>query len=98
MRTSKETIARLLEQLEPLDVRTRPMFGEYALYCDEKVVGFVCHDTLLMKVTDVSGESAPALPFDRPYPEAKDYHAVAPDRFADVEWLQSFVQRTADIL
>jgi TfoX/Sxy family transcriptional regulator of competence genes len=96
--TRRETIDLVLEQLRPLDVRTRPMFGEYALYCDEKVVGFVCDDTLLMKITTVSPEFAAELPFGRPYPNAKDYHAVPAERLADVDWLQAFVQATAEVL
>ena len=42
MSTSKKTVASILEQLEPLDVRARAMFGEYGLYCDEKIVGLIC--------------------------------------------------------
>ncbi len=40
MATSKDTVAYVLEQLEPLDVRARAMFGEYGFYCDNKIVGF----------------------------------------------------------
>jgi TfoX/Sxy family transcriptional regulator of competence genes len=96
--TRRETIDLVLEQLRPLDVRTRPMFGEYALYCDEKVVGFVCDDTLLMKITDASAGFAADLPLGRPYPQAKDYHAVPAERLVDVDWLHGFVQSTADVL
>lgn len=56
MSTSKETVARILEQLEPLDVRARAMFGEYGLYCDEKIVGLICGDVLFVKPTEVSAE------------------------------------------
>ena len=39
MTTSQSTIDYLLDQLSGLpNVRSREMFGEYALYCDEKVV------------------------------------------------------------
>ncbi|TQF73607.1 TfoX/Sxy family protein [Rhodococcus spelaei] len=98
MSTSKETVAYVLGQLEPLDVRARSMFGEYAVYCDGKVVGFVCDDTLLVKVSDISAEYAADLPLGRPYPDAKDYHAVPEERIDDVDWLQEFIQRTADVL
>ena len=57
MSTSKETVARILEQLEPLDVRARAMFGEYGLYCDEKIVGLICGDVLFVKPTEVSADS-----------------------------------------
>ena len=48
MATTKDTIAHVLEQLEPLNVRAKAMFGEYALYCDERVVGFICDDTVFL--------------------------------------------------
>ncbi|MFD4267718.1 TfoX/Sxy family protein [Rhodococcus sp. NPDC058481] len=98
MSTNKETVAHVLGQLEPLDVRARAMFGEYALYCDDKVVGFLCDNTLLVKLTDVSAEYAADLPLGRPYPEAKDYHAVPGERLDDTRWLHEFIQRTADVL
>jgi TfoX/Sxy family transcriptional regulator of competence genes len=74
------------------------MFGEYALYCDGKVVGFICVDSLLMKITTASSEFAADLPLGRPYPNAKDYHAVPAERLADVDWLQAFVTATAGVL
>lgn len=98
MGTTKETAAHIVEQLQPLDVRTRPMFGEYALYCSDKVVGFICDNRLLMKITEVSPEFAADLPLGRPYPEAKDYHAIPPERLEDTAWLHAFVQRTADVV
>lgn len=38
MATRKGTSEFVLDQLDPLNVRVRAMFGEYALYCDEKTV------------------------------------------------------------
>jgi len=54
MSTSKETVAFLLAQLEPLDVRARAMFGEFGAYCDEKFVALVCDDTFFLKPTDAA--------------------------------------------
>lgn len=73
MSTSKDTIAYLLGQLEPLDVRTRPMFGEYGLYCDEKVVAFVCDDSLFVKPSEVAEHYARAEWLAPAYPGSKDY-------------------------
>lgn len=98
MSTSKETVAHLLGQLEPLDVRSRSMFGEYGLYCDDKVVAFVCDDTLFVKPTEVAEEYSDPDWLAPAYPGSKDYHRVPADRLEDVEWLQEFIQRTADVL
>jgi TfoX/Sxy family transcriptional regulator of competence genes len=52
MTTSQGTIDFLLDQLAGLPrVRARKMFGEYALYCDEKVVALVCDNQLFVKIT-----------------------------------------------
>ncbi len=48
----------------------RRMFGEYAIYCDGKVVGFICDNTLFVKPT--AGGRAAAGPIEEglPYPGA----------------------------
>ena len=52
MATSARTIDFLLDQLSTLkDVSARKMFGEYALYSGDKVVGLVCDDQLFIKIT-----------------------------------------------
>ena len=52
MATRQSTIDFLLDQLADLPgVRARKMFGEYALYLDEKVVALVCDDQLFLKPT-----------------------------------------------
>jgi hypothetical protein len=92
MSTSKDTIAFLLEQLEPLDVRARAMFGEYGLYCDEKVVAFICDDTVFLKPSDATA----GLAFGPAYPGSKDYAIVSADLLEDAEALKAMVQATAD--
>ena len=98
MATSKETVAFLLEQLAPLDVRARAMFGEYGLYCDDKVVGFICDELLFVKPStgdaDFGSQTVPAPP----YPGAKDYWLLSGEQVGNVEWLQAFIQATADAL
>jgi TfoX/Sxy family transcriptional regulator of competence genes len=96
--TSKETVAFIEDQLGDMDLRTAPMFGEYGIYCDAKVVGFICDDVLFIKPSDAD----PAL-FERtmpapPYPGAKDYWSVPGDALEDREWLRAAVQATADAL
>jgi len=92
MSTSKDTMAYILEQLEPLPVRSRAMFGEYALYVEDKVVGFVCDDTIFLKQSDATAglELGPA------YPGSKDYAIVSADLLEDSEALRAMVRATAD--
>lgn len=57
MATSQSTVDFILDQLISIDsVSTRKMFGEYALYCENKVVGLICDNTLFIKITDAGKE------------------------------------------
>lgn len=68
MSSSAGTIAHILDTLDVLPLSSRKMFGEYALYLEEKVVALVCDDTLFIKPTAGSlallpeAEQAPAYP------------------------------------
>lgn len=94
MSTSKETIAYLLEQLEPLDVRAKAMFGEYGIYVDEKITVLVCDDTVFLKPTAASEgfEEAP------PYPGAKPYRLIPADVFEDADRFRTVVEASAALL
>jgi len=98
--TSEKTIRFLLDQLSDLPgVRARKMFGEYALYCGEKVVALVCDDQLFVKITApgkaLVGESY-AEGFA--YPGAKASILVGADALDDHEHLTTLVRVTADAL
>jgi TfoX/Sxy family transcriptional regulator of competence genes len=98
MSTSKETVAFLLAQLEPLDVRARAMFGEYGVYCDEKFVALVCDDTFFLKPTDAAEPFAADLTPEPAYPGSNDYLAVDGDLVEDAERFRALVKATADLL
>ena len=94
MATSKDTVAYVLEQLEPLPVRARAMFGEYGFYCDEKIVGLICDDTVFVKPTPAS-DGMPEAP---PYPGAKNSRVADAALIADSARFRALIQATADAL
>ena len=99
MATNPQTIEFLLEQLASLpSVRARKMFGEYGLYCDEKVVGFVCDDQLFLKITDTSTSSVRTKTIGKPYPSAKDYYRIDENDWDDREYMSGLVVATANSL
>ena len=98
MATKQETIEEILAQLGDLDVRTRKMFGEYALYCDEKTVAFVCDDQLFMKITDAGLDLVDDPEFAPAYPGSKDYLLIDRDSWYEADKLKDIVQATADAL
>jgi TfoX/Sxy family transcriptional regulator of competence genes len=95
MSTSRATIEFIEDQLAGLPIRTRPMFGEYGIYCDDKIVGLICNDTLFIKP---AGIELPGTHLAPPYAGAKDYHAVPGDLLENADWLQRAIRSTADAL
>ncbi len=96
MGTSKETINYFLTQTAGAgNMRARSMFGEYALYCENKVVALVCNDQLFIKITPIADsyldESHNALP----YPSAKPWKLVSEEKWEDKMWLADFICETA---
>ncbi|NTW55283.1 MAG: TfoX/Sxy family protein [Chlorobaculum sp.] len=72
----------------------RKMFGEYALYCDGKVVALVCDNRLFVKPTAAGREIAGQLAEAPPYPGAK-LHLLVGQELDDREWLSSLIRVTA---
>lgn len=72
MATSKSFLEFVMEQLSELeDIKTRPMMGEYLLYYRGKLVGDICDDRLLVKVTPSSEAMLPDASRELPYEGAK---------------------------
>lgn len=86
------------DQLGGHNIRTRSMFGEYAIYCDDKVVGFICDDMLFIKPSTADPELFTRTEPAPPYPGAKNYHRVSGDGLEDRDWLGEAIQSTADAL
>ncbi|MBA3723603.1 MAG: TfoX/Sxy family protein [Candidatus Levybacteria bacterium] len=99
MASKQSTVDFLTDQIAGAgSIRYRKMFGEYALYCDEKVIALVCDDKLFVKPTDGGraivgpGNDAP------PYPGAKPYLLISEDYWDDRDWMTNVIQKTASEL
>lgn len=99
MATSQQTMDYLTENLAELpNIRARKMFGEYALYCDDKVVALMCDDQFFLKITDANTALVRTHATGKPYPGAKDYYLIDENDWDDREYLTELVARTADSL
>lgn len=88
MSTDRETIQYILKKLSnPIRFSTRAMFGEYALYADNKVVGLVCDDLLYVKICPASYDLESECEKDMPYPGAKPYYVVSDEQLTKIESL-----------
>lgn len=74
------------------------MFGEYALYCNEKVVALVCRDELFVKDTQAGSVFAGTLERRPAYPGAKPGLYVPKNLWGDGVWLAKLIRITADTL
>lgn len=99
MPTQQSTIDFLLDQLSSLsNVRVKKMFGEYALYCDEKVVALVCDDQIFVKITGPGKNHAKGRYVEGcAYPGAK-VSMNGTDEIDDSEFLCTLMRLTADAL
>lgn len=99
MATKKSTIDYLLEQSAQAGVMSvRKMFGEYALYCDGKVVALVCDDELYLKPTKAGLAYLNEVVKAPPYPGAKDYYLISGEKWEDAEWLEELIRISANEL
>jgi len=80
-------------------MRNRKMFGEYAVYCQDKVVALVCDNELFVKITEAGkkfmGKSYVEGP---PFPGAKPWMRVDGDKLEDREFLSELIEITTKAL
>lgn len=99
MATKQSTVDFLCDQIANAGfIRTKKMFGEYALYCDEKVVAFVCDDQLFIKPTEEGRVYIGAVHEAPAYPGSKMYFLIDQDLWEDREWITGLVRETANAL
>lgn len=100
MSTQASTIEYILDQAcRAGEMRARRMFGNYALYCDDKVVGLVCEDQLFIKITE-PGRAFIGDKYQegRAYPGAKLSMLIDGDMIEERERLCELIRLTADAL
>ena len=74
MASHQDFVDYVAEQLREVGaIRSRKMFGEYGLYCDEVFFAVICDDQFFVKVTPQGEAAFPNLPKAPPYEGAKDY-------------------------
>lgn len=96
MSSKQSTVDFILEQITNAGaVYAKKMFGEYALYCNDKVVALVCDDQLFVKPTTAGKDFLTNYMEGYPYVGAKPYLLISGDLWDDSEWLTELFQVTA---
>lgn len=99
MSTQKKTADYIIEQCAGAGTMTaRRMFGEYGLYCEGKVVAFICDDQLFIKPTDAGRAYIGTVTEAPAYPGSKMYFLIDGGSWDDADWMAGLVRVTADAL
>jgi TfoX/Sxy family transcriptional regulator of competence genes len=94
MASNLEFIKYVVEQMESAgDITYRKMFGEYALYCDKKVMALVCRNQLFIKPTKAGKSYIKNVVEHPPYPGAKP-HFLIEDQLEDRNWISNLIKVT----
>ncbi len=97
---TKDSTAQFLEEQAAGAgaVRIRKMFGEYALYCDDKVVALICDDRLYLKPTDAGKAFGGSFEEGQAYPGSSTFWIVDEDRWDNREWMSELIRVTSEAL
>lgn len=95
MASDQDFVSFVVDQLELGNhISYRKMFGEYAVYYDNKVVALICDNRLYVKPTPGGRAFIGEVVEGAPYPGAKPAFIIE-DKLEEREWLSELVQITA---
>ncbi len=94
MASKKEFVDYIVGQIENAgEITVRPMFGEYTIYSNGKVVALVADDKLFVKPTVAGRAFIKDVVEAPPYPGAKNCFLIE-DRVEDKKWLSELIRIT----
>ncbi|MDH3815514.1 MAG: TfoX/Sxy family protein [Acidobacteriota bacterium] len=94
MASDQEFVDFVLDQLKGVGgITSKKMFGEYALYCEGKIVVLVCDNQLFIKPTEAGRSFIGDVVEAPPYPGAKPSFLIE-EQIEDKDWLSTLVRLT----
>ena len=98
MASNQDFVDSVCEQVDlPRRLSARKMFGEYALYIDEKVVALICDNQVFVKPTAAGKELLGEVVEAPPYPGAKPHYQVN-EQLKDGELMKKLLLATFSAL
>lgn len=98
MASDLDFVEYVVDQLADVGAITyRKMFGEYAVYCDGKIVALICDNQLFIKPTEAGRSFIGDVVEAPPYPGAKPSFLIG-DQIEDKDWLSNLVRLTTNEL
>ena len=97
MASRADFVEYVAEQMQQAgSIRSKKMFGEYGLYCDDVFFAVICDDQFFIKLTPQGEAAFPNLPKAPPYKGAKDSFLV--EDVEDRERMTELVRITCEAL
>ena len=94
MASSEEFVQYTVNLIHPsLGVTSKKMFGEYAIYCNTKVVALICDNKLFVKPTELGKEFIGKVQEAQAYPNAKPSFLIT-DHLDEKDWLTELIRLT----
>ena len=94
MASDENFVRFIIDQIDSTEqTRYRKMFGEYAIYCNEKVVALVCDNQLFVKPTKAGRKFIGEVVEAPPYKGAKPSFLIE-EQIEDKEWLGELIALT----
>ncbi len=102
MATDKQRVAYICDQVQGAGlISARPMFGEFGLYCEGKLVALICDNQLFLKPTPQAmallGPKLNSVPMQPAYPGGK-VMALADEALDDADLMARVVAAIASEL
>jgi len=91
MATDKSFAEYILDQIDDKKAWVRAMFGEFAIYYDDKVVGLICDNTLFLKVTENSEKLLTGNKTGPAYKGAKPSYIISEEILEDSKQLKKII-------
>ncbi len=94
MASDLDFVEFVVDQIENAgEITYRKMFGEYALYCEGKVVALICDNQLFVKPTKAGKSFIGNVVEAFPYPGAKPSFLIE-EQIEDKDWLSNLITIT----
>lgn len=97
MASNPELVQYIADQCSSAgDTTVKKMFDDYGIYCNGKIFGLICDDTLFIKITEAGKKLMPNMETDYPYERGKFHFVVS--EVDDSKTLSAFVLATCEEL
>jgi len=75
------------------EITYRMMFGEYAVYCEGKIVALICDNQFFVKPTEAGRAFIGDVVEAPPYPGAKPSFLIS-EQIEDADWMSNLIRLT----